>query len=217
MYYDISPLITEKTGVFPGDQPFRRNVSMSFAQGHHLALSSIQTTLHVGAHADAPLHYHPDGVPIDERRLDPYLGDCQVIQVSVPKGARIRPEDLPEAFQGTAPLSPRVLFRTHSFPDPENWNADFNSLSPELIGSLVARDVRLVGIDTPSVDPEDSKGLESHQAVYRSDLAILEGLVLDDVPEGLYTLVALPLRIQGADASPVRAILLPRTQCRVHS
>ena len=95
-----------------------------------------------------------------------------------------------------------------SFPDPNQWNGDFNSLSPELIEHLSALNVVTVGIDTPSVDPADSKGLESHQALYRHDLAVLEGIILDRVEPGLYTLVALPLPLKDADASPVRAILL---------
>jgi len=169
-YIDISPRISPRTAVFPGDQPFERTIALDFKAGDHLRLSRITTTVHVGAHADAPNHYHPDGVGI---------------------------------------LAPRVLFKTGSFPDPDRWNGDFNSLSPELIDWLASRDVLLVGIDTPSVDPADSQGLESHHRIFEHDLAILEGIVLDAADEGLYELIALPLRIEGADASPVRAILLP--------
>jgi arylformamidase len=100
------------------------------------------------------------------------------------------------------------LLATGSFPNPEKWNSDFAALSPELVTYLHKQGVRLVGIDTPSIDPENSKALESHQAVADCDLAILEGIVLDKVPDGLYTLLALPLKIEGADASPVRAVLL---------
>ncbi|NBW81674.1 hypothetical protein EBR21_07955, partial [bacterium] len=103
----------------------------------------------------------------------------------------------------------RVLFRTNSFPDPEQWQDDFCSLSPELISDLAARGVMTVGIDTPSVDPHDSKDLESHQALLRHDVAVLEGLDLSKVPDGEYTLVALPLPLVGFEASPVRAVLLP--------
>jgi arylformamidase len=101
-----------------------------------------------------------------------------------------------------------VLLRTGTFPDPDQWNEDFAALSPELVHALAAQGVRLVGIDTPSVDPMTSKALEAHNAVADHDMAVLEGVVLDAVPPGLYTLVALPLRIEGADASPVRAVLV---------
>jgi arylformamidase len=205
-YFDISPEVSENTAVFPGDTPFRREIAMDIARGDHLGLSSIHSTVHIGAHTDAPNHYHRDGVSIDQRRLDPYLGACQVVSVSLPRGERIRPAHV----SGVKWTAPRVLFRTGSFPDPTRWSSDFNSCSPELLERLADAGVVLVGIDTPSIDPEDSKALESHQAVYRRDLAILEGIVLAGVPDGEYTLVALPLRLKGADASPVRAVLLPK-------
>ena len=113
---------------------------------------------------------------------------------------------MPSDLSG-APQTPRVLFATGSFPDPNAWNEDFSSLSPELVHLLADAGVRLVGIDTPSVDPSTSKALESHSAVAQRDLAILEGLVLDGVAPGLYRLMAFPLKLSGADASPVRAVL----------
>jgi arylformamidase len=202
--HDISPRVWERTAVFPGDHAYARKVALDFAQGHHLGLSSIHTTVHVGAHTDAPNHYHKDGVGIDARPLSLYLGRCQVISVSLPRGERI----LPKHLAGKKIQAPRVLFKTGSFPDPDRWNSDFNSLSPELIQMLAAQGVKLVGIDTPSVDPETSKALESHNAIFHLDLAILEGVVLDDVAEGFYTLIALPLKLKDADASPVRAVLV---------
>jgi arylformamidase len=202
-FHDISPELSESTAVFPGDRPFRRAVSQSFARGDNLELSSIDTTLHLGAHADAPSHYRAGGEPIDRRPLERYLGRCQVVSVSTPRGARILPSHLSGELK-----APRVLFKTDSFPDPNRWNSDFCSLSPELVEWVRARGVVLVGIDTPSIDPEDSKPLESHGAVAAGDLAVLEGLVLTRVPDGIYTLIALPLRLRDADASPVRAILV---------
>lgn len=203
--YDISPAITEDLGVFPGDVAFRRHVHMDFRKGDHLLLSSIEATLHLGAHADAPSHYDPDGMGIGERFLEPYLGTCQLIRVDVEPGTRVYPIDL----EMNDIICRRVLFATHSFPDPNNWNSNFCSLSPELIDELALRNVLLVGIDTPSIDPEDAKNLASHQTVATHHMAILEGLVLNNVPQGVYTLMALPLRLVNADASPVRALLLP--------
>jgi arylformamidase len=202
--HDISPLISHRIAVFPGDQNFERRIAMDFNQGDHLALSSILTTVHVGAHTDAPNHYHGEGQAIHERKLEYYLGRCQVLSVSLPRGERIGLEHL----RGIEIQAPRVLFKTRSFPNPDQWNGDFNSFSPELVDELARKKVILVGIDTPSVDPADSKGLEAHQAIYRNNLAILEGVVLDHVPDGIYTLVALPLKIEGGDASPVRAVLI---------
>lgn len=203
VWHDISPLISPRTAVFPGDTAFRREVALDFASGGNLRLSSVQTTVHIGAHADAPNHYHPDGEPIELRPLDRYFGACQVIHVALPRGERIRAEHLKSPVR-----APRVLFRTDSFPDPDQWNGDFNALSPELIEHLAKAGVVLAGIDTPSVDPADDKVLETHNAIFQNDLAILEGLVLTDVAAGLYTLIALPLKIEGADAAPVRAALI---------
>ena len=201
---DISPPIHAGIAVWPGDVSYRRRESFSLAKGHNYTVSDIATTTHVGAHADAPIHYVADGQGIGERPLDLYYGPCQVIEVSLPRNARILPKHL------TAPIqAPRVLLKTGSFPNPDQFNEDFNSLSPELVDLVADQGGKLVGIDTPSVDPFADKELESHHAVARHDMAVLEGLVLSHVPAGLYRLIALPLHIPGADASPVRAALLP--------
>ena len=189
--------------VFPGDTPFQEEFSMDFKAGHNLTVSSIKTTVHIGAHADAPSHYHPMGVSMDRRKLHYYLGKVQVIEVLTQKKHRILPKDFAVEIQ-----APRVLFKTNSYPDPNHWNSDFMSCSSELIQFLFSKNVILVGIDTPSVDLADDKNLESHNSIYKYDMAILEGIVLSEVPAGIYDLVALPLNIEGADATPVRAILL---------
>ena len=200
---DISPPIDSSIAVFPGDRPYERTVSEDIAAGSNVTLSDIRTTVHVGAHADAPSHYSAGGQDIGSRRLDYYLGPCSVIHVDGVRGRRIVPADLK-----SKPLTdPRVLLRTGTYPDPRRWNDDFASLSPELVDWLHSRGVILVGIDTPSVDPAHSKALEAHQALARHDMANLEGLVLEHVPEGRYELIALPLRLAGADGSPVRAVL----------
>ena len=198
-------MLSEKTAVFPQDVPFSRELTLDYNTGNkNLLLSAIRTTVHLGAHTDAPNHYDPAGVSIDERSLAFYLGPCQVITVRLPHGERIRPRDV----ANTKIAAARVLFKTESFLYPDRWNNDFNSLSPELVDHLASQGVVLVGIDTPSIDPAEDEALESHHAVARHDLAILEGIVLTNVPDGFYTLVALPLRLRGADASPVRAVLI---------
>lgn len=203
LHYDISPEITPSTAVFPGDTPYKRAVALDFAQGDHLRLSSMHSTVHLGAHADAPNHYHPAGASIEARPLDLYYGPCQVLRTPAPPRTRLQVEHL----QGAVVQAPRVLLRTDSFTDPNAWHGDFNALSVELVDHLAAHGVRLVGIDTPSVDISDDPELVAHQAIYRHDMAILEGLLLQDVPDGVYQLTALPLRLRGADASPVRAVL----------
>lgn len=204
-YIDISPVIRSGSPVFPGDQPFEQQFSLNWPEGSHLSLSWIKSTVHIGAHADAPYHYHPAGSTIEERDLSFYMGLCQVLDLAHVGPRRILPEDI----DLSSIKAPRVLFRTLSFQHDQAFQEAFSSLSPELISALAARDVRLLGIDTPSIDPAKDQDLASHQAIYREDMAVLEGLDLNKVSEGLYELIALPLRIAGADASPVRAILLP--------
>ena len=203
MIIDISPLIDESIAVWPGDTPFARTINLDMNAGGNLTLSDIRTTVHVGAHTDAPSHYDARGQDIASRSLHYYLGPCTVLHVDGARGRRITPDDL----KGKRIMAARVLLRTGTFPDPRNWNEDFASLSPELVDWLHGLGVITVGIDTPSVDPFDDKVLEAHQALARHDMANLEGLVLDRAPEGQYELIALPLRIAGADGSPVRAVL----------
>ena len=200
---DISPEIHEGIAVFPGDVAFSRNVSLDMKSGDHLTLSSLSGTLHLGAHADSPSHYLRDGQDIGSRSLEYYIGACDVVDLTRVGNRRITVDDV-AIDRGWAR---RVLFRTDSFPDPSSWSDEFTSLSPELIDALAGRGVCLVGIDTPSIDPSDSKELESHQAVARNDMAILEGLVLQGVEPGRYELIAPPLKIRGGDAGPVRAVL----------
>ena len=200
---DISPPIDASIQVWPGDTPFAHTIHVDIAAGANITLSDIRTSVHVGAHADAPSHYSAKGCDIASRRLDLYVGRCVVLHVEVERGERIYPAHL----AGKIVSAPRVLLQTGTFPDHRNWNEDFASLSPELVDNLYQHGVTLIGIDTPSVDPFASKELESHQAFGHNDMAILEGLMLDGVAEGEYELIALPLRLMGADASPVRAVL----------
>ena len=200
--YDISPPISPSLKVWPGDTPPSREVLMDMKRGANLTLSTLRSTVHVGAHADAPSHYGADAPAIDRRNLDIYLGRCQVVRVGVDRDKRIAPSAL------KAPVrAERVLFATGTFPDPTAFNEDFAAFSVELIEHLHRQGVRLVGIDTPSVDLFSSKDLPAHKACLKHDLAILEGLALAKVPEGIYELIALPLRLVAFDASPVRAIL----------
>jgi arylformamidase len=202
MIYDITPPISERLQVWPGDTLPSREVLCDLQRGDNITLSTLHATVHLGAHADAPSHYGADAPAIHERSLDYYLGPCQVVRIAAPRGTRITPEMLPQPVQAE-----RLLIATGSFPDPEQFNTDFAALSPEMVRRLHDQGVRLVGIDTPSVDLFESRDLPSHQMFLRCDMAILEGLALAEVPEGIYELIALPLRLVGFDASPVRAIL----------
>lgn len=210
--FDITPIINSKLAVFPGDTAYERKVSMSFANGQHLDLSSVTSTLHLGAHADSSSHYSPKGVGVEHRNIQDYIGNVQLIDLSNNSEVISRGYVLAEDIKNITIQTSRVLFKTGSFPDPYQWKDKFVSLSADLISHLSKKNVRLIGIDTPSVDKSDSKDLESHNALYKYNMSVLEGICLGAVPAGLYTLIALPLPLQGADASPVRAVLIEKTE-----
>lgn len=197
---DISPPITERLQVWPGDTRPRRELLLSMDRGDPTTLSSLLSTVHLGAHADAPSHYGRGARAIDQQALELYVGPCQVIRVDTPKATAIKA--LPVAVN-----QPRVLIATDTYPDSERFNQDFAALAPSLVEELHRQGVRLIGIDTPSVDLFDAADLPSHLTCLRCDIAILEGLHLEGVSPGVYELIALPLRLVGFEASPVRAVL----------
>jgi arylformamidase len=200
--WDISPSVAPGFPVFPGDTAFATRWTWVLGPGCPVNVSEVTLSPHTGAHTDAPLHYDVAGASIGEVALDAYLGPCRVLHAI---GVRplVEPAHLMHRLDG-APS--RVLIRTYRSA-PSTWDSQFTAIAPATLEVLHDRGVRLIGIDTPSLDPEQSKSLDSHQVVRRHRMAILEGIVLDQVDEGDYELIALPLRWQGLDASPVRAIL----------
>jgi arylformamidase len=201
--WDISPPVAPGSPVFPGDTPYQQQWAATLGPGCPVNVSTLTLSPHVGAHADAPLHYDPDGRSIGAVDLAPYLGPCRVIH-AIARGPLVRWEHIAHATQG---LPQRVLVRTYQRMPVDRWDGDLAAYAPETIERLADAGVLLVGIDTASIDPAQSKTLASHQVIRRRGLRVLENLVLDDVPEGDYELIALPLKLMTADASPVRAVL----------
>lgn len=202
MIHDITPPVTPNLRVWPGDTPPSREVLLDMQTGDNITLSTLHSTVHAGAHADGPNHYGKDAPAIHERDLNYYIGPCQVVRADVPRGARVGKEHLMDVI-----TEERVLIATGTYPDPTHFNEDFAGLQPDLVAWLNQRGVRTIGVDTPSVDLFTSKDLPAHQMFLQCDMAILEGLVLKDVEPGRYELIALPLKLVGFDASPVRAVL----------
>ncbi len=200
---DISPLVSPRIQNWPGDVPYTARKTARLRDGGGIDLGDFHSSYHVGAHTDAPQHYHREGKDISKLGLDAYHGPCQVIEVRAVRGQRFAMKDLIQT-----PTAPRILFKTGTFPDPEHWNTDFAAPEPALVDELGKKGVVLVGFDAPSTDLFDSKGLDAHQALFRHGMMNLEGLVLSHVKPGNYTLIALPLRLEDADASPVRAVLV---------
>ncbi|WP_296872794.1 arylformamidase [Tibeticola sp.] len=204
-FWDISPPVEARSPVFPGDTPYSQRWSATLGDGCPVNVSAITLSPHVGAHADAPLHYDPAGLPVGALDLAPFMGPCRVIH-AIGCGPLIEWHHLAHAAQA---LPPRVLVRSFERAPVDRWTDAFSAFAAATIERLADAGVQLVGIDTASVDPADSKTLPSHQVLRRRGLRVLENLVLDEVPEGDYELIALPLKLMTADASPVRAVLRP--------
>lgn len=200
--WDITPLVTSRFPLWPGSVPLQRMVEMDMRAGDEVTTSSLTATAHLGAHADAPSHYAKEGVAIDARALEFYLGPCQVIRPNVMRGQCIARENAGEAI-----AAPRVLFATSTFDYGRPFQEDFASFDPAFFEFLAKSGVMTVGIDTPSVDIYAAQDLPCHRLAYQYDMALLENLDLSGVPAGIYELIALPLKIEGFDASPVRAVL----------
>jgi len=201
--WDISPPVDAASPVFAGDTPYRQQWAASLSADCPVNVSAITLSPHVGAHADAPLHYDPTGAAVGALDLMPYLGPCRVIHAIAP-GPLIEWHHLAHALKN---LPPRLLVRTYQRMPVDQWDPNLSAFAPETLERLADLGVLLVGIDSASIDPADSKTLPSHQVIRQRGLRVLENLVLDDIPEGDYELIALPLKLMLADASPVRAIL----------
>lgn len=205
MIIDISPGIHPGLPVWPGDAPVEFERTATIGPDCPVNVSKISLSTHTGAHADAPFHFDAEGPAIDQVPLDTYLGRCRVIHLIGMRGA-VRPEQVAARL---ADCPPRVLFRTYACAPQGAWDSDFSTVAPETIDLLAAHGVKLVGLDTPSLDPESATIMHAHLAVCRHGMVILEGLVLDAAEETDYELIALPLKLAGLDASPVRAVLRP--------
>ncbi len=201
--WDISQPLRPGLPVWPGDTAFAAAPRWTHGPGSPVQVSAVTLSTHSGAHADAPLHYDPAGAPIDAVSLAPYLGPCLLVDARG-CGALIEPDFV--AAQAPAGTE-RVLFRTYDRFPHDRWVAFFTAVHPAAIDLLAARGATLIGLDSPSLDPQDSKTMDAHLAVRRAGMRVLEGLVLDAPPPGRYELIALPLPLAGLDAAPVRAVL----------
>jgi arylformamidase len=202
--WDISPPVHAGSPVFPGDTAYHQQWSATIGPGCPVNVSAITLSPHVGAHADAPLHYDADGASVGDLPLEPFLGPCRVIH-AIGRGPLIEWAHVAHAIDARLPQ--RVLVRTCERMPVDRWDEALAAYAPATIARLADLGVLLVGIDTASIDPASSKTLDSHQVIRQRGLRVLENLVLDEVPEGDYELIALPLKLTTADASPVRAVL----------
>lgn len=201
--WDISAPIHHASPVYPGDTPYRQVWTASIGPQCPVNVSTIEMSPHIGTHADAPLHYDAQGTSMGAVDLAAYVGTCRVIH-AIACGPLIEWQHIAHAI--TPDLPARVLVRTYA-QAPQHWDDQLTGFAPHTVGRLADLGVQLIGIDTASIDPASSQTLDSHMLVRARNLRVLENLVLDAVPEGDYELIALPLKLMQADASPVRAVL----------
>ena len=203
MLIDISQVLRPALPGWPGEPGFALNACAKIGADCPVNTAAVTFSTHAGTHADAPLHYDAAGSDSAQTALDAYIGPCVVLEVRS-CGARIEVEHV---AWGAIGVAKRVLFRTYDRFPHDAWDHNSTAIAPQVIERLGALGVLLVGTDSASLDPQASKTMDAHHAVKRHGMRILEGLVLDAVRPGEYELIALPLAIAGADASPVRAVL----------
>jgi arylformamidase len=200
--YDISRPLTAATACWPGDVPFAFRLGWRIRDGASVNVGAVEMSVHTATHCDAPYHYDDAGPTVDRLPPETFVGPAWVVDV------RDRPDRWRDRLEGLdLRAAPRVLFRTGGWPDTARFPERIPVMEPDLPDWLGGRGVVLVGVDLPSVDALDSKTLDNHHALGRNGIAIVEGLWLDGVPAGRYELIAPPLKIAGADGSPLRALL----------
>jgi arylformamidase len=201
---DITRPVRAGMPVWPGDPPCRVRWA-AFVDADGVNVAELSMSAHTGTHADAPFHVLPAGARIGEVRAEAFVGPAQVVDA--------RGVDEIDAEWLAARLADgceRVLLHTGAWRDPDAWPERWTGLTEDAARLLVSRGVRLLGTDAPSPDAAESEDLPVHHALLGAGASIVENLLLDGVAEGTYELIALPLRLMEADASPVRAVLIDR-------
>ena len=210
-FYDVSLLISEDLPVWPGDPGISMRLSSSLAQGDQANVSQVQMGVHTGTHIDAPFHFEPDGQSIDELQLETLIGPCKVIEILDVKGA-IGAHELKKIDLGNVV---RILFKTMNSKwwklGEKEFQKEFVHLSEDGAKHLIEHGVKLVGIDYLSVEQFASADHATHHLLLRNHVIIIEGLNLSEISTGNYELIALPLRLKGADGSPARVVLREET------
>ncbi|MEB3287111.1 MAG: cyclase family protein [Vampirovibrionales bacterium] len=212
--YDISVPIENAMATWPGDPPVEVEKRMDVHAGDPATVSNLNAGVHTGTHVDAFSHFLKDGKTLSEMPLEPYIGKALVIQVQNPASI-----PLSELHRYDLSGYERILFKTvnsDSLWSQKPFNEHFCHLQPQAAEHLVKMGVKLVGIDYLSVEGYHADTLykehypqpaATHHILLNAGVYILEGLYLADVPPGEYELLALPLKIAGADGAPARAVL----------
>lgn len=207
---DISRSLSAKLAPWPGDTPFAFDLKWKIADGASVNVGALTMSAHAGTHADATFHFDTNGLTMEQMPLDAYLGAAVVVDLSekFAHGATggIRVEDL-APHSADLERTGRLLLKTNRWCDSSVFPQWIPVVSAEVPPWLAGKNVRLLGLDLPSVDPLEAKQLANHHALAAAGIAIVEGLDLTRVEAGVYQLAALPVKIAGGDGAPVRAVL----------
>lgn len=212
-YIDISVAIRPDLPVWTGDPAVSVVRTSALAAGDAVNITHLDLCAHSGTHVDAPLHFIDGGRSVEQLDLQALIGLAWVAEFDVPR--EVTAADLEEA--GIPAGTERLLVKTRNSrlwdESPSVFNEDFIGISLDGAGWLIERGVRLVGIDYLGVERSDSvsRGAPVHKALLGAGMILLEGLNLSAVQPGAYAFVCLPVRIQGADGSPCRAVLVKET------
>lgn len=208
--FDVSRALANDLAAWPGDTPFHFELKWKMAEGATVNVGAVQMGVHNGTHADAPFHFAPGAETIEQVPLETYLGDALVVDLTrlfeTDRTRQIAIVDI-ESFSDALERAPRLLLKTGVWKDSSVFPESIPVIAADVPEWLRARKVKLIGLDLPSVDPIDAKTLVNHHALAGAGIAIVESLDLSAVETGTYHFSALPLRISGGDAGPVRAIL----------
>ncbi|WP_226037054.1 arylformamidase [Aquibacillus saliphilus] len=203
-WIDISQPLTNQVAHWPEDTPFTYQLTASMAETGSVNIGQMTTSLHIGTHVDAPFHFLDNGKKIVDIDVNYYVGRAKVIDVS-DKDVIDRSVLSEFSLVGVE----RLLLKTSLPSNPEQFPNEITKLDSEIAVYLAENGIKLLGVNMPSVDPLDSKKLLTHHSLHQHGIHILENVVLDEIAEGDYNLIALPLKIVEGDGSPVRAVIQP--------
>ncbi|WP_226581606.1 arylformamidase [Halobacillus litoralis] len=201
-WIDISMPLNNATPPWPGDEPFHYSLTYSMDETGSVNIGQFRASNHIGTHVDAPFHYDSEGKKIADLPVERFTGKALVLAME--NQPTITREDLQHInFQSVS----KVLFKTNSWNDRTSFPDHYTVIGEGAASYLSSQGINMIGMDTPSVDPETSKDLPGHHSLYKHDILILEGIQLSHVSPGTYELMAFPLKMEQADGSPVRAVL----------
>jgi arylformamidase len=202
-YYDISLDLSPDTVRWVTAPPLEFHERRRISRGDSANASAVTMSVHSGTHLDAPFHFLPDGVKIDALPLDLFMGPALVHAVEADRYITDEHVKTLELRGET-----RVLFKTRNSEllKKSAYDPDFVAFSEEAARALVARGVKLVGLDYLSVAHADEQ-VPVHRAFLDHGVVLLEGVDLSAIVPGRYELICFPLRLHGSDGAPCRAVL----------